>query len=144
MQIKKFRGTRTCGGGTHKNRRGAGNRGGRGGAGDNKHHFVKNLLAGMRRGKHGFKRPMAVSRPTHTINVGELEQLVHALMATGAPSHVVNTEEEPVRVNVGSLGFDKVLGSGRMSTPMVVVAREFSASAIEKIEAAGGRAVFEE
>ncbi|MDY6959120.1 MAG: 50S ribosomal protein L15, partial [Halobacteriota archaeon] len=26
-KVKKFRGTRTCGGGTHKNRRGAGNRG---------------------------------------------------------------------------------------------------------------------
>jgi len=144
MQIKKFRGTRTCGGGTHKNRRGAGNRGGRGRAGDNKHHFVKYLLAGFRRGKHGFKRPMAVSRPTHTINVGELEQLVHTLVATGAPADVVNTEEEPIRVNVCSLGFDKVLGAGKMSTPMVVVAREFSASAMEKIEAAGGKAVLEE
>jgi len=29
----KYRGSRTCGGGTHKNRRGAGNRGGKGRAG---------------------------------------------------------------------------------------------------------------
>ncbi|MGZ4936126.1 MAG: 50S ribosomal protein L15, partial [Halobacteriota archaeon] len=45
-KTKKFRGSRTCGGGTHKNRRGAGNRGGRGHAGGCKHHFVKELKLG--------------------------------------------------------------------------------------------------
>jgi large subunit ribosomal protein L15 len=43
--VTKFRGSRTCGGGTHKNRRGGGSRGGRGNAGGCKHHFVRNYLA---------------------------------------------------------------------------------------------------
>ncbi|MDD1668181.1 MAG: 50S ribosomal protein L15, partial [Methanomicrobiales archaeon] len=34
----KYRGSRTCGGGTHKNRRNGGSRGGRGFAGGCKHH----------------------------------------------------------------------------------------------------------
>jgi len=144
MQIKKFRGSRTCGGGTHKNRRGAGNRGGRGRAGDNKHHFVKYYLEGFRRGKHGFKRPSAVLEPIATINISELEQLVHTLTDDGAPSEVMSTEGELLGVNVSALGFDKVLGSGKVSTPLKVVARKFSTTAIEKIEAAGGEAVVEE
>src|SRR5674536_392934 len=56
-KAKKFRGSRTCGGGTHKNRRGAGNRGGRGHAGGCKHHFLKELLLGRGYGKYGFVRP---------------------------------------------------------------------------------------
>ena len=52
----KYRGSRTCGGGTHKNRRGAGNRGGRGRAGINAHHFVKwyKEMGGPVFGKDGF------------------------------------------------------------------------------------------
>ena len=50
MDIKKFRGSRTCGGGTHKNRRGAGNRGGRGKAGGRKHHFVRATMRGNSNG----------------------------------------------------------------------------------------------
>lgn len=144
MQVKKFRGSRTCGGGTHKNRRGAGNRGGKGRAGDNKHHFVKFYLSGFRRGKRGFKRPSTAERGIAAINVSELEQLVHTLVASGAPSDVVSAEGGLLRVNVSALGFDKVLGTGRVNTPMRVVARRFSASAIEKIEAAGGEVAVEE
>ena len=46
----KFRGTRTCGGGTHKNRRGAGNRGGRGQAGWRDHNFTRFYLLGKTEG----------------------------------------------------------------------------------------------
>ena len=55
----KFRGSRTCGGGTHKNRRGAGNRGGRGRAGINAHHFVRYYMemGGPVFGKNGFSQP---------------------------------------------------------------------------------------
>jgi ribosomal protein L15 len=53
-KTKKFRGSRTCGGGTTKNRRGAGNRGGRGRAGGCKHHNVRAMQLGYAYGKHGL------------------------------------------------------------------------------------------
>ncbi|MDD4497188.1 MAG: hypothetical protein PHV51_03400, partial [Methanosarcinaceae archaeon] len=72
MDTKKFRGSRTCGGGTSKNRRGAGNRGGRGKAGACKHHFVRAMQRGYSYGKHGFKLPAIVSNDVSIVNVGEL------------------------------------------------------------------------
>ena len=74
----KYRGSRTCGGGTHKNRRGAGNRGGRGRAGINAHHFVKwyKEMGGPVFGKDGFFHTPADyrhgngcrdNRPDHTV-----------------------------------------------------------------------------
>ena len=50
---RRQRGSRTHGGGTHKNRRGAGHRGGRGAAGRSKHEYHNYGPLG----KHGFKRP---------------------------------------------------------------------------------------
>ncbi|MEM4291912.1 MAG: 50S ribosomal protein L15, partial [Archaeoglobaceae archaeon] len=61
LKVKKFRGSRTCGGGSHKKRRGAGHRGGRGNAGAHKHKYLKFLklekLGLYEFGKHGFTRP---------------------------------------------------------------------------------------
>ena len=70
----KYRGSRTCGGGTHKNRRGAGNRGGRGHSGGCKHHFVKYyLLEGRVFGKNGFK----TARETlNVIDIGNLDLMI--------------------------------------------------------------------
>ena len=39
-KVKKIRGSRTCGEGSHKKRRGAGNKGGRGMAGGHKHKWT--------------------------------------------------------------------------------------------------------
>src|SRR5665811_1812802 len=88
MDIKKFRGSRTCGGGTHKNRRGAGNRGGRGKAGGCKHHFVRAMMRGYSYGKHGFKRPASVSRDATIVNVGELDELALYLVDAVSYTHL--------------------------------------------------------
>ena len=119
-KLKKFRGSRTCGGGTHKNRRGAGSRGGRGNAGGCKHHFVRDMMRGRTMGKHGFTRPNA--KDVETINVGELDS-----MASDDGSL--------------DLGRKKVLGRGSLSRSITVTAKAFSAAAREKIEGAGGEVV---
>ncbi|MFN4133976.1 MAG: uL15m family ribosomal protein, partial [Candidatus Hadarchaeales archaeon] len=46
-----------------------------------------------------------------------------------------------VKVDVGKLGISKVLGGGRITKPLDVVAKRFSALAKEKLEKAGGRAI---
>lgn len=69
---RRQRGSRTHGGGTHKNRRGAGNRGGRGRAGRSKHEFhnYEDL------GKSGFSPP-GDDPDKVIVNLKELDTLVY-------------------------------------------------------------------
>ena len=137
MDTKKFRGSRTCGGGTHKNRRGAGNRGGRGKAGGCKHHFVRAMLRGYSYGKHGFKLPAEISRDVSIVNVGELDELAPYLVEEG----LAEVKDEAYHINLENIGIEKVLGSGRVTKNLVVTSEEFSVSAREKIENAGGSCI---
>lgn len=141
INTKKYRGSRTCGGGTHKNRRGAGNRGGRGRAGSNKHHFVRAMKGGYRKGyiEKGFTLPQSAVRHVSVVNVGELDELVSFLCE--AEADYISKEDDIFIVDLDRIGIDKVLGSGYVSNKIRVTASEFSASAIEKIEAAGGECI---
>ena len=137
MNAKKFRGSRTCGGGTHKNRRGAGNRGGRGKSGACKHHAVRAFLRGYAYGKHGFTRPQKVISGTNTVNIGELDGMIPELLRTGAAEQ----KDSVVHIDAGRLGINKILGTGRVNQSLTITAPAFSATAITKIENAGGTAV---
>ena len=132
-KAKKFRGSRTCGGGTHKNRRGAGSRGGRGHAGGCKHHFVKELLLGRGYGNYGFRRPQNASSDLAVVDVGALDEAAERLV-----------EQKQARLRTGkyyiSLDVDKVLGKGRVTKALFVTAKSFSKKAREKLESAGGKA----
>lgn len=130
---KRGRGSRTHGGGSQKKRRGAGNRGGRGDAGRKKHESRKHPPLG----KHGFKRPEGVVEEVETLNVGDLDRRVEELVEEG----VVEETGEGYRVDADDLGVDKVLGGGQVRNTLEVHAEDFSDSAVEKIEDAGGEAV---
>ena len=130
----KYRGSMTCGGGTHKNRRGAGNRGGRGRAGHRDHRFTHFLLAGeIHNGKHGFFNPC--STKMNVIDVGELDQVAEKLVAAGLAA----MDGDVFVLDAGQIGIDKILGSGKVTKKMNISAKAFSASAIEKIENLGGQ-----
>ena len=131
----KFRGSRTCGGGTLKNRRGAGNRGGRGHSGGCKHHFVKYYMnEGRVFGKNGFK---TAKDTVNAIDIGCLELMIPSLISTGEAKE----EGGVVHIDVSLLGYDKVLGGGRVTRKLNLSAPSFSERAKEKIEAVGGQAV---
>jgi large subunit ribosomal protein L15 len=132
-KAKKFRGSRTCGGGTHKNRRGAGSRGGRGHAGGCKHHFVRELLIGRGYGSYGFVRPQNMLRDPAIVDVGALDE---------AAERLVELKQAKVRTGKWyiTLDVDKVLGKGRVTKPLIVTARSFSKRAQEKLESTGGKA----
>ena len=132
----KYRGSRTCGGGTHKNRRGAGNRGGRGRAGINAHHFVKwyKEMGGPIFGKDGFFHNPATL--VTTIDVGIIDQIIPSLIAQG----IAKQEGDAVTINVADMGIEKVLGSGRVTKKINIFAEAFSESAKAKIEKIGGKA----
>jgi len=88
-------------------------------------------------GKHGFKRPAAVQKEIKAINVGELDERLEELLRLGAAKQ----EGEKLIIDVGKLGFDEVLGGGRVTHPLEVIAKKFVGSAKRKLEQAGGAAV---
>lgn len=118
-KTKEKRGHRTYHG-KHKNARGGGSRGGRGDSGKCKHHFMRSVLLGTEMGKHGFVQPN--SYDIEVVNVDVLDQMA-------GPDGRIELPEM------------KVLGRGRVTRKLVVSAAGFSASAKDKIEAAGGQAV---
>jgi len=132
----KYRGSRTCGGGTHKNRRGAGNRGGRGRAGINAHHFVKwyKEMGGPVFGKNGFFHNPAVL--VTTMDVGIIDQILPSLIAQG----IAKQDGDAVTIDVADMGIEKVLGSGRVTRKINISAEAFSETAKAKIEKMGGKA----
>ncbi|MFQ3293250.1 MAG: large subunit ribosomal protein L15 [Halobacteriales archaeon] len=137
---KRQRGSRTHGGGTHKNRRGAGNRGGRGRAGRDKHEFHNYEPLG----KHGFKRPQDVQEEVLTIDVRKLDEDAGLLAADGLAEetdagHRIDTRD--VVEDGHEADVVKVLGNGQVRTELEVVADAFSASAVALIEEQGGTAV---
>jgi large subunit ribosomal protein L15 len=131
----KYRGSRTCGGGTHKNRRNGGSRGGRGFAGGCKHHFVRYYLQGRTYGKDGFFHDQRFDPAT--IDVGALEVMAEGLLARG----LAKLEGDTLSVDARAIGVAKILGSGRVTRKMKVSAAAFSEAAKRKLEASGGQAL---
>lgn len=140
---RRQRGSRTHGGGTHKNRRGAGHRGGRGRAGRDKHEFHNYEPLG----KHGFKRPPSVQDEVLEITVQKLDEDVALYAADGLAEETDDGYELDVR-DIVEDGWDadavKVLGGGQVRNELVVTADAFTASAVELIEENGGSAVVSE
>ncbi|MFB6130701.1 MAG: uL15m family ribosomal protein [Salinigranum sp.] len=136
---RRQRGSRTHGGGTHKNRRGAGNRGGRGRAGRDKHNFHNYEPLG----KHGFKRPESAQDTVAEVQVRKLDEDAALLAAEGLAEETDGGYRIDAR-DVAEDGHDvdvvKVLGGGQVRNELHVVADAFTASAVELVESAGGSA----
>lgn len=134
---RRQRGSRTHGGGSHKNRRNAGNRGGRGKAGRDKHEFHNYEELG----KEGFTRPEKVQDEVKTISIQKLDEDAPLLVAEGLAEEDTSTYRIDARQVVED-GFEvdavKVLGNGQVRNRLEVIADDFSESAIEKITSAGG------
>ncbi|MUV85918.1 50S ribosomal protein L15 [Natronomonas sp. CBA1123] len=140
---RRQRGSRTHGGGTHKNRRGAGHRGGRGRAGRDKHEFHNYEPLG----KSGFKRPQKTDRTVETVNLRELDEDIAILVEDG----VAEESGDGYAIDARDLVEDgheadsvKVLGAGRVYNALEVTADAFSDSAEEALSEAGGEAVLSE
>jgi large subunit ribosomal protein L15 len=135
-KVRKFRGHRTYGYGSHKKHRGKGSRGGRGFAGMHKHKWSYTVkYAPDHFGKRGFKRPF--TKEIKAINVEELEKMSESLLE----KKLAEKENDKIKINVLKLGYEKVLGSGKITKPLIVEAKFFSKKAVRKIEEAGGKAV---
>jgi len=134
---KRQRGSRTHGGGSGKNRRGAGHRGGRGAAGRDKHeHHLHPPL-----GKSGFTQPEKAQTEVVTIEVRELDENAPLLEADGVAEWAdggYQIDAREVVDGADSADVVKVLGGGQVRNKLAVTADDFSDAAEEKIEDAGG------
>lgn len=134
---RRQRGSRTHGGGSQKNRRGAGHRGGRGDAGRDKHEMHNHPPLG----KSGFTRPEKAKDDVVTVDVRTLDEDILVLAAEDVAEEADDGYAVDAR-DVVEDGHDadvvKVLGSGQVRNELHVTADAFSETAREKLEDAGG------
>ncbi len=136
---ERQRGHKTHGWGAKKKHRGKGHQGGAGMAGSGKradskkpsiwkdvHYF----------GKHGFvsKTPKAKINP---VNIGYIGQHIDNLVL----KKLVSKENGVYVVDLEKIGYNKLLGDGRVSAKLRIKAQYASKSAIEKVKAAGGEVI---
>ena len=78
-------------------------------------------------GKHGFTSPQSLKRQENTINIKQLNALT-----------VENNQ-----LDLTSLGYTKLLGTGTITKPLTITVAACSKTAQQKIEKAGGQVVTE-
>lgn len=139
-RTRRFRGSRTHGRGS-KAGRGKGKRGGFGNAGMHKHKFKWMLKYDPDHfGRHGFKRPQGIIKTDRTINLTQVEENLSKYLLSSAAKQV----DGKIQVDLGALGFDKLLGGGRSTLPLTIIVQVASTRAVEKLKKAGGVIVAEE
>jgi len=139
-RTRRFRGGRTHGRGM-KAGRGKGKRGGFGNAGMHKHKFKWMLKYDPDHfGRHGFKRPQGIIGTQRTINVSEVEAGLAGYLLSGSAKQV----DGKIQIDLGAVGYDKLLGSGRATMPLTIIVPVASTRAVEKLKKAGGVIVAQE
>ena len=85
-------------------------------------------------GAHGFKRPQSVVSANNSINLKTIEENADSWIAEG----IATKKGKVVSVDLGEMGYDKLLGTGSTNQSYKITISAASAKAVEKIEAAGG------
>jgi large subunit ribosomal protein L15 len=135
-KINKLRGNRSSGYGYTKGHRAAGQRGGKGMAGSEKHHKMKILKENPRYfGKWGFKRPQQVIRNVEAVNIGTIDEAADRMIERGEAT----ISGKKYTIDVSKLGIDRILGSGKVTRKLNIVGvKSITPAAREKITKAGG------
>jgi large subunit ribosomal protein L15 len=138
---RKLRGrTRTMGWGRVGQHRKSGSRGGFGAVGFHKHKWIWVIkYAPNWYGKHGFVSVQQIKkyRKMKVINVGELDELAKTMLM----KNIAIKEGDLIVIDTIQMGYDKVLGEGKVTLPLKVIAKEVTETAKKKIEEAGGTVV---
>lgn len=123
-KIRKTRGSRTQGYGRIGQHRDAGSKGNRK-VGRHKHLWSKVVTSEPNYfGKHGFTSPQSINRRESTLNIQKLTAIAET-----------NT------VDLTSMGYTKLLGTGKITKPLTVTVPTCSKLAEEKIVKAGGKVI---
>ncbi len=121
-KTSRARGTKTHGWGHKKKHRGSGSRGGKGNAGSGKRgdskkpSFWKDLKY---MGRHGFT---SLNKKPKSITLRDVDK-----------------KYEAGKINLTEAGFDKILGTGKLTKKFEIIICSFSKRAEEKIKEKGGK-----
>ena len=135
-KVRKQRGSRTHGWGQIGQHRAGGGRGGHGKAGLDKHkwtYVIKHDPDYFK--KKGFVSTRTLGRKVSVINVGKLDDLADKLES----EKKLERKEKKIFLDLESLGYDKLLGTGEIIKPMLVKVASYSEAASRKLEEAGGQ-----
>ena len=127
-KIRKLRGSRTQGYGRIGQHRDSGSKGNRK-VGRHKH--LWSLVCNMDEkyfGKHGFHSPQKIHSKENTLNLNKLDVLAQAGQTT---------------FDLTSMGYTKLLGTGKIAKALTITVPVCSKIASQKIKAAGGKVITE-
>jgi len=126
--------SRTRGRGRKKGR-GAGLRGGRGNAGLHKHRYLQVIKYDPDHfGRKGFKRPQCKVAASRTLNLDELAERLPDWLENG----LATTSGKQTSLDLGAMGYDKLLGRGEVTLALQLKVPMASAKALERVASAGG------
>jgi len=135
-KVRRQRGSRTHGWGQIGQHRAGGGRGGHGKAGLDKHkwtYIIKHDPDYFK--KKGFVSTRTLGRKVSVINVGKLDDLADKLES----EKKLERKDKKIFLDLESLGYDKLLGTGEIIKPMLVKVASYSEAASRKLEEAGGQ-----
>jgi large subunit ribosomal protein L15 len=134
-KVRKQRGSRTHGYGQIGQHRAGGGRGGHGKAGYDKHKWTYVLKYDPTYWKKkGFVSTRTLGKKVSIINVGKLDDLADKLDA----EKKLERKEKKIFLDLESLGYNKLLGTGKINKPLLVKVASYSEAASRKLEEAGG------
>ena len=136
---ERQRGHKTHGWGAKKKHRGKGHHGGAGMAGTGKRADSKKPSIWKNLdyfGKHGFisKTPKV---KINAINISFIEQHLNKFLS----SNLIKKEDSYYSVELEKIGYNKLLGDGRVSMKFKIKTPYASKTAVEKIREAGGEVI---
>jgi large subunit ribosomal protein L15 len=80
-------------------------------------------------GKRGFTSRQSLKRKENTINIAQLSELT--------------AEKGTAHIDLTSMGYTKLLGTGKIDKPLTITVAACSKTASEKVEKAGGKILTE-
>jgi large subunit ribosomal protein L15 len=133
---RKQRGSRYCGWGQVGQHRQSGARGGVGGAGKHKHFWIRTVIEEPDHFGHNTFNPPTTVNVQKWADVGQLDSLFSR--------HGSLKENGKAYLDLTSLGYDKILGGGKLQSAISVKVKQFSRAAKQKIESSGGEVISNE
>lgn len=130
-KVRKLRGSRTHGWGQVGQHRKAGHKGGRGKSGLHKHHWTITVLLKDKNVPKGFTPPRK-NKVKRWVNIKDLKDL---FLKYG------REEDGKKVIDLKALGYQKLLGGGKIDDKYKVIVTSISESAKTKLESMGGEVV---
>jgi large subunit ribosomal protein L15 len=82
-------------------------------------------------GKRGFTSPQSLKRKVNVINLNKLDQIAQTIPAEAT-------------INLTTMGYTKLLGTGKITHALTITVASASKTATEKIKQAGGKLITEQ